>query len=173
MSSKTKTNNRDEDSSLGQSISASSITITNNTSTRRSDRLQAEMQSSSRVLHRTVSGGVANGQSPKLSSRRFHSSKRDGLTDRTSVNANRTSMATTRDSRMTDEENDGVDGPPGLVSFELSEDEMDVSSRRKPNERLRPTRSEVLSYFTEEPDGYRCNICNVVILLLAQLWIST
>ena len=172
MSSYTKDNRRHEDSFLGQSTSARFIAITNNPNLRRSGRLQAsdaQIQSSSRVFHRTVSRRVANGHFPKLSPRRFHSSKRDGLIDRASMDANPKSMVSTGGTRMTGEENDDGDGPSGLVSFELSEDEMDVPSRGKQNENFRPTRSEVLSYFSEELDGYRCNICNHVSSFLVQL----
>ena len=85
------------------------------------------------------------------------------------MDANRKSMVSTGGTRMTGEENDDGDGPSGLVSFALPEDEMDVPPRGKRNEHLRLTRSEVLFYFTEELDGYRCNICNHVSPFLVQL----
>ena len=172
MSSNTKNNSRDEDASLGPSTPGSSITTTNPTGIRRSDRLQVSQvrtQSSSRALHRTVSGGIGSVHSPRLASRRLHSSKRDGLSDRTPVNVHRNSLIATSDIRMTDEESDEGGQQPRVVSFELSDDEANGPSQGKPRERLRPTRTEVLTYFTEEPDGYKCSICNEVSFLLAEL----
>lgn len=70
---------------------------------------------------------------------------------------------------MTDEDSDEDGQQTRVVSFELSDDEANGLFQGKPRERLRPTRTEVLTYFTEEPDGYRCNFCNEVSFLLAEL----
>jgi hypothetical protein len=172
MSSSSKNKSRDDDASLGPSTSSSSMTTTNLTGIRRSDRLQGSQvrtQSSSRALHRTVSGGIGNVHSPRLSSRRLHSSKRDGLSDLTQVNVHRNSLIATSDIRMTDEESDEDGQQTRVVSFELSDDEANGLFQGKPRERLRPTRTEVLTYFTEEPDGYKCSICNEVSFLLAEI----
>lgn len=163
MASSAKSNSKADDLSLAHSSSASSITITPNL--RRSDRLQtphAGVQTSSRVLHRTVSRGVIDVHSPKLSSRKSNSFRRVGLNDRAAPNARHTSMNQTTDIQMTDEESDDDRGLTAFAPFELSDDETNGISHQESNERSRPTRAEVLKHFIEEPDGFRCNLCQDV-----------
>ena len=163
MASHQKNNNKDEDSSLAPSASASSITITSNP--RRSDRLQTSrvvVESSSRVLHRTVSGGVDDAHSPKLSSRRSNSSKYFALNRQASHNPKRKSTTTATDARMTDEESDVDHDQSAMPPFEVSDDETNGVLRQASNERSRPTRTEVPKHFIEEPDGFRCNLCHEV-----------
>ena len=63
---------------------------------------------------------------------------------------------------MTDEESDDDRDPSAIFPFEVSDDETNGVFRQASNERSRPTRTEVLKHFIEEPDGFRCNLCQEV-----------
>jgi hypothetical protein len=152
------------------SLNESSHMLTH--SPRRSVRLSCKSPQMVRKLsnetniHRTISGGVANIHSPKMNIR-----------NRTSFNNGRggSNYASTLPpivlddgAHIRDENNDMITQNFSLPSDQSEDEEMAPTNNNKNNTTVpRKTsglasRSEVLSYFDQQPEGYKCKNCTKV-----------
>ena len=111
--------------------------------------------SSDRVLHNTVSGGVASSRSSSI----LPSSQRKKRIGRPPSNRARRVTTIQSDPRL-----DGSNGndATNAVNVDLSDDEVQSVPVANHEKDLRRTRSHVLSHFTEEVNGFRCKVCHEV-----------
>ncbi|CAF1554449.1 unnamed protein product [Rotaria sp. Silwood1] len=136
------------------------------TDTRRSVRLSAK--SSKRIsslnqssIHRTISGGVALTHSPKLNVRKRTSDSTD--TQGTSTSSISYSTITSNDNGgMHDSNNKNSTSYRDFPSDQSDDDEISTNNsvviKQKSTGLL--TRSEVLSYFLVQDNGYKSNLCD-------------
>ena len=141
-------------------------------SPRRSGRLSSKSPQIIRKLsneaniHRTVSGGVANSHSPKMNIRKRTSfSNGHG----TSNHSNPLSqIVLDDDANICDENNHIIIQNSSLPSDQSEDEEMPLTNNNNSNTPVPPKpsglagRSEVLSYFDQQPDGYKYKICTKV-----------
>ena len=136
-------------------------------SPRRSVRLSSKTSRSSlrsshqTNIHRTISGGVPGIHSPKLNAHHANS-----LGARLHGNSNDVSKIILNDDmNVANENNDVIMSNFNLVSDQSDDEEMQFQNKNKADQRnLSGTvsRTEILSYFEEQTDGYKCKICNKV-----------
>ena len=133
-----------------------------NNGTRRSARLstkppqQRSSSSAQESFHRTISGGVAGSHSPRPSTRKRIS----GSADTRSIPVNSSNRSTNTHSNAGDNNNTPGQGP--LSSDQSDDDEMPSGDNLliKRKHMGLATRSEILSYYSVEADGYKCKLCN-------------
>jgi hypothetical protein len=119
---------------------------------------QRSSSSTEASVHRTISGGVVSTHSPKLNTRKRTSASVD--THGIPVNSSDCSASTQHGAG----DDSNTSGPNPLPSDQSDDDEMvsgdNVVIKRKHTGLA--TRSEVLSYYSIEADGYKCKLCNKV-----------
>lgn len=116
------------------------------------------------TIHRVLSGGVNSAHSPKSIRR-----KRITTSD---VHGERSSSATGQ-AALNEDDHVVIDDniSPVRLPPEQSDDEVEVSdnnntSNVSTNKSGLLTRSQVLNYFEQQTDGYKCKTCNKVNILL-------
>ena len=162
-------------SSTRSDTNCSPINTSIATDKRRSVRLLAKSpkktsaSSSQSSLHRTISGGVGNAHSPKLNVRKRTSGSTD--THGTSTSSITYSTITSNDNinriHYSNHNNKNTYSRHILPSDQSDDDEMLInnSTIMKPKPTALVSRSEVLSYFSIQDNGYKCKLCDNVNLL--------
>jgi hypothetical protein len=160
------------------SISTSSHQLSADTSMNETSRRSARLSEKSPQItsksinqsnvHRTVSGGVTNSHSPKLNNR-----KRSSTNNRRASISNALSQIIINDNVSTQNRSYNTTFSHSNLPSDQSEDDEVPLSNNTNNVTSVPSapqelahRKEVLSYFTEEPGGFRCKTCNKVNILL-------
>ena len=133
--------------------------LENNSSTsvggRRSRARCPTPSSSERVLHGTVLGGVSSSRSSSVL-RNAHEKKRSGRPPscggrRVNSVQSKVPMECSTDSTASN-----------AVDLDFSDDETQLVPSADGQKRSGHTRAHVLTYFTEQTDGFRCNLCHHV-----------
>jgi hypothetical protein len=149
----------------------SSINTSSTTDARRSVRLSTKsprktsLSSNQSNLHRTISGGVANNHSPKLNVRKQTAVSTDA--HNTSASSITYSTITSNDNVDIHHDDNNSSCRNLLPSDQSDDDEMLLDNNILVKQTLIriATRSEVLSYFSIENNGYKCKLCNKVSLI--------
>lgn len=125
-------------------------------SPRRSSRIASkspQLNSRASNIHLTLAGGVTGSQSPNSAS-----SRRTPVSGRRARHSNSSSRASVT--------NDigGFSLNLDLPSDQSDDDEMLGSNQTttQPNPSALASRSEILSHFVKQPDGYKCKLCRKV-----------
>ncbi|CAF2027220.1 unnamed protein product, partial [Rotaria magnacalcarata] len=155
-------------SSTSDKNNSSVISTLITTDTRRSVRISVKSpkrtpSSSNQLnLHRTISGGVANSNSPKFNAPKRTSGSVD--TQGTSTSSISYSTITTNDNGGIQLSNNNNSTPYRdlLPSDQSDDDEMLTNSSVMIKQKSTglATRSEVLSYFLVQNNGYKCKLCD-------------
>ena len=147
---------------------ASNILITN--SPRRSNRLSSKSpQIPSRTstqsnIHRTMSGGVTNSHSPKLNNR-----KRNSFSRGRGSYSNSHSQSPQNNAINTRHGNNDTSVLHTNLPSDQSDDDVITSNNNtaaQPKSTGVASRSEILSYFEQQTDGFHCKLCHEVSLLV-------
>ena len=122
--------------------------------------LQRSSSSAQASFHWTISGGIASSHSPRPSTRKRIS----GSADTRGILVNPSNRSTNTRSNAGDNSNTTDQGP--LPSDQSDDDEMpsgdNLAIKRK--DMGLATRSEILSYYSVEANGYKCKLCSKVSL---------
>ncbi|CAF1555556.1 unnamed protein product, partial [Rotaria sordida] len=145
----------------------SSINTLITTDTRRSVRLSDKSSkrpslSNQLNIHRTISGGVANNYSPKLNARKRNAGGTDTQGTTTSSISYSTMVSDDNGGINQSNNNDSTTYQDLLPSDQSDDDEMLTNNilMIKQNSTGLLTRTEVLSYFIAQENGYKCKLCN-------------
>lgn len=154
-------------SSSSHNANSSSINTLITTDTRRSVRISAKSPkrtSNQTNIHRTLSGGVANTNSPKLNARKRTSGSIDTQGTSTSSISYSTVTHNDNDDIQLGNNNDSTSYRDLLPSDQSDDDEMLTGSSVTIKQKSTglATRFEVLSYFLVQDNGYKCKLCDKV-----------
>ena len=158
------------------------------------------LQRKGSILHQTLSGGIENSHSPKLNVRKrilendnANETSANLFTYSTTTSSDNVGININNNNNNNDDDDDGnVGNDDGnnnnknnngnsnnnlyqslLPSDQSDDDEIlprnNASLKQKSMGLL--TRAEVLAYFSVEPNGYKCNLCNKVCIYLDLIYI--
>ncbi|CAF3265381.1 unnamed protein product [Rotaria sp. Silwood2] len=139
---------------------------------RRSVRLSAKLTKRTSLssiqssIHRTISGGVTNPHSPKLNVRKRASASTDtqGVSTTSNSISYSTIISNDDDGAHDNNHKSNVSHQDLLPSDQSDDEEMLIDNNTIIKEKTTglASRSEVLSYFIVQDDGYKCKLCNNV-----------